>query len=45
MNKVAIFSLGYNERRPKPHLVKWTVSGRHKTRAFRTKAEAQKFHR
>jgi hypothetical protein len=25
--------------------VKWTVSGRHKTRAFRTKAEAQKFHR
>ena len=45
MNKVAVFSLGYNERRPKPHLVKWTVSGRHKTRAFRTKAEAQKFHR
>lgn len=45
MNKVAKFSLGYNERRPKPHLVKWTVSGRHKTRAFRTKAEAQKFHR
>jgi integrase len=45
MNKVAIFSLGYNEKRPKPHLVKWTVSGRHKTRAFRTKAEAQKFHR
>ena len=45
MNKVAIFSLGYNEKRPKPHLVKWTVSGRHKTRAFRTKAEAQRFHR
>lgn len=45
MNKVAIFSLGYNEKRPKPYLVKWTVSGRHKTRAFRTKAEAQKFHR
>ena len=45
MNKVAVFSLGYNEKRPKPYLVKWTVSGRHKTRAFRTKAEAQKFHR
>ena len=44
MNKVAIFSLGYNERRSKTHLVKWMVSGRHKTRAFRTKAEAQKFH-
>jgi hypothetical protein len=45
MNKVAIFSLGYNEKLPKPHLVKWTVSGRHKPKAFRTKAEAQKFHR
>jgi integrase len=45
MNKVAIFSLGHNAKRPKPYLVKWTVSGRHKTRAFRTKAEAQKFHR
>jgi len=45
MNKVAIFGLGYNEKRPKPYLVKWKVSGRHKTRAFRTKLEAQKFHR
>lgn len=45
MNKVSIFSLGYNQKRPKPHLVKWTASGRHKTRAFKTKSEAQKFHR
>ena len=41
MIKLAMFSLGYNERRPKAHHVKVTISGRHKTRAFRTKAEAQ----
>lgn len=52
MNKVQIFSIVKNERfqstrNPKAgqYRVKWRVQGRDKTRSFRTKGQAQHFHR
>lgn len=41
MNKVRVYSLQQRKNDPSPWRVKWTVDGRDRTRAFRTKAEAE----
>ena len=45
MDKVQIFNVTKNPKANKKHLVKWKVNERHHTRAFSTKALAEKYRR
>ena len=42
MSKVEIFRIQHRANANKPHIVKWRVEGRDKSRAFATKKEAEK---
>lgn len=41
MNRVSVFSLAHSPSSPSPWRVRWRVDGRDRTRAFRTKAQAE----
>ncbi|MFM7088924.1 MAG: hypothetical protein ACKOW9_05355, partial [Candidatus Paceibacterota bacterium] len=45
MARINIFNINHNPSRPKAYRLKWTIDGRHKSRSFKSKGEAEKFKR
>lgn len=45
MAKITVYNITQTPDRPKPYRLKWTMDKRHKSRSFKSKAEAEKFKR